>query len=456
MNRYKDLLSDTFVIGIGNFMTKLIYFFLMPIYTLSLSANEFGQADLLNNLAALLLPLLTLSISEGVFRFVLDKRENPNELLSIGISIIGICSLIFALCVVCVFSYTKESYWIYFYFYFISEAFRSLFAQFARGTGKIRVFSISGIIAAFVLFASTYMLLQELLLGVNGYLLAFIIANSCSIAYLYLSVKSIQNLVWSFSVEKTKMVLLYSLPLIPNTLSWWATNVFSRYIIAYHCGIGLAGLFAAISKLPALVNIVTSVFQQSWQISSVRESEAKDRIVFYSKIFTLYSAVALIAGSIILIMIPYISRFVLQGDFYAAWIYTPLLLFSAILGCFSVYFGNFYTVSKNTKAVMITTLYGAITNVLLCIVFVPLWDIYGALIASVASFMVIVTIRYRDTYKMFPIQFNKSIIFSSLVLLFLESIAMTLDEQCGYMTAYVISGIIIILNSLLVISTLKK
>ena len=102
-------------------MTKLIYFFLMPIYTLSLSANEFGQADLLNNLAALLLPLLTLSISEGVFRFVLDKRENPNELLSIGISIIGICSLIFALCVVCVFSYTKESYWIYFYFYFRSS-----------------------------------------------------------------------------------------------------------------------------------------------------------------------------------------------------------------------------------------------------------------------------------------------------------------------------------------------
>src|SRR3712207_8183919 len=78
-NRYKELLSDTLVIGLGNFTTKLIYFFLMPIYTMAMTASEFGEADLLNNLAALLLPVFTLSIAEGVFRFVLDKKERSEE-----------------------------------------------------------------------------------------------------------------------------------------------------------------------------------------------------------------------------------------------------------------------------------------------------------------------------------------------------------------------------------------
>ena len=50
-------------------MTKLIYFFLMPIYTLALTTEEFGLADLLNNSLQLVMPVFTLSITDAVFRF---------------------------------------------------------------------------------------------------------------------------------------------------------------------------------------------------------------------------------------------------------------------------------------------------------------------------------------------------------------------------------------------------
>ena len=218
----------------------------------------------------------------------------------------------------------------------------------------------------------TYILVKELKLGVDGYLWAFIIANSVAIIYLLLSVKGIRSFSWSYSKAKHKEVLLYSLPLIPNTLFWWATNISSRYILAYDCGLAIAGFFAATSKLPALVNVVTSVFQQSWQISSVQQSESNDHIAFYSKVFSLYSGAVFIFGSVILLLVPFISKFVLQGEFYQAWIYTPLLLFSAILGCLSVYFGNFYTVAKKSKSVMTTTMCGAIVNIILCLVLIPL------------------------------------------------------------------------------------
>lgn len=448
MNRYKELLSDTLVIGIGNFTTKLIYFFLMPIYTIAMTAGEFGEADLLNNLAALLLPIFTLSIAEGVFRFVLDKKESPNELLSAGISIISKCSIVAAIAVGIAYFLTMEQYWIYFYLYFITEAVRSMLAQFSRGVGNVRNFSISGIIAAAVLFGATYFLVKTLTLGVIGYLLSFVIANLCSILYLVVSVSAIRCFAWTYSATKTKEILLYSLPLIPNTLSWWATNVSSRYILAYHCGIALAGLFAATSKLPALVNIVTSVFQQSWQISSVKQSDSADHTVFYSRVFSLYSAMVFVVGGLILVMIPVISRFVLQGEFYDAWVYTPMLLYSAILGCFSVFFGNFYTVTKNSKAVMRTTLYGAISNVVLCFALIPFFGIYGALAANVLSFVIITLARFLDTQKFMPINFNKMLIISSIVLLFIEAIGMTLNNKVGYITSYTSLMLILLFNIL--------
>ena len=112
MNRYKALLSDTLLIGIGNFTTHLVYFFLMPIYTLAMTASDFGLADLLNNLVALLLPVFTLSISEGVFRFILDKNENPKVLLTSGLSIIASCAIILLLVITIVYLVRNEQYWI--------------------------------------------------------------------------------------------------------------------------------------------------------------------------------------------------------------------------------------------------------------------------------------------------------------------------------------------------------
>ena len=105
MNKYKSLFSDTLVFGLGNFTTKLIYFFLMPIYTLSLTTEEFGLADLLNNSLQLVMPVLTLSITDAVFRFVLDKDSNHRSLFCNGLQILGYSYImvIFITTVVCFF-----------------------------------------------------------------------------------------------------------------------------------------------------------------------------------------------------------------------------------------------------------------------------------------------------------------------------------------------------------------
>ena len=53
MKKYKKLLINIFIFGIGGFGQKVLSFFLIPLYTSSLSTQEFGTVDLIINVVQL-------------------------------------------------------------------------------------------------------------------------------------------------------------------------------------------------------------------------------------------------------------------------------------------------------------------------------------------------------------------------------------------------------------------
>lgn len=448
MGKLKSLVSDTLIFAIGNFTVKFLYFVLMPIYTVSLSSDEFGLADLLNNTLQLLVPILTLSISDAVFRFMLDKNADKSSFLSNGfyvlmgsILVVTIGTILFS----CFFNI--EIYWYYFALWYIVESLRILFAQYTRAEGKIWTFSINGIIGAFILLISTYSFVLKLKLGVNGYLISFIVSDVASILFLMLRENLLKQIKWD-KVKKSViiMMLTYCLPLIPNMLSWWFTNISSRYVIAGFCGLSVAGLFSSASKLPALLNIVTSVFQQSWQIASVREYQESQTSSFFDSVFRKYSFLCLIACSTLIILVPYVSKIVLKGEFYKAWIYTPMLLFSALLGCYSTFLGTFYSVVKDNVKAMKSTFWGAGTNVILCICTIPFIGVTGALIANAVSYMVIVVIRMKDVQQYIYLPIKYKILSMSLLFCLVQAVSMSLDLKIGLYVSVVSIVIIMLLH----------
>lgn len=447
MNKYKSLFSDTLIFGVGNFTTKLIYFFLMPIYTLVLTTEEFGLADLLNNSLQLVMPILTLSITDAVFRFALDKDSNHKLLLCNGLRLLGYSYIVVLFLVVFIFIFYPVNYWWLFAILYVSESLKFLFAQFARGLGKVKEFAVNGIIGAVFLLVSTYLFLKIFRFGVNGYLMAFIIANIMSIIYLLWKV-NIKSYIEFSLYDKTLMrnMIIYSLPLIPNMLSWWITNISSRYIIAGYCGLGIAGLFAGASKVPALINVVASVFQQAWQFASVKEYQESKESEFYSRVFYYYSFFVTMSSAIILATLPYLSRFILKGEFYEAWIYTPLLLFSATLGCYSIFFGTFYAVAKDNKRAMYTTIIGALVSISLCFLLIPVIGIMGALIANVASYAVIVGMRVCDSRRYVRIAINYSVVIVDVSLVFCQAIVLSVPFSGHIFVSVIIPFLLIFLH----------
>ena len=90
----KYLLKNTFLLSIGNFGSKLISFFLVPLYTNILTTSEYGTLDLMTIISTVVVPIITLNISEAIMRFSMDKDTDKNKILSVGVHILLLSSVL--------------------------------------------------------------------------------------------------------------------------------------------------------------------------------------------------------------------------------------------------------------------------------------------------------------------------------------------------------------------------
>lgn len=80
-SKYKYLIKNTGILAISNFSSKLLVFFLVPIYTSVLSTAEYGTYDLAMSTVLLLYPVLTVNIVDGVMRFSMEKGADHTKII---------------------------------------------------------------------------------------------------------------------------------------------------------------------------------------------------------------------------------------------------------------------------------------------------------------------------------------------------------------------------------------
>lgn len=73
-------------------------------------------------------------------------------------------------------------------------------------------------------------------------------------------------------------------------------------------------------------------------------------------------------------------------DFQIAWKYTPLLISGAIYSGMFGFYAGIYAAAKNSKNVTITTIIGAIINIVLNCILIPYIGIQGAVIATYIAY----------------------------------------------------------------------
>lgn len=445
-NKYLQLVFNTGIFAIGNFLVKLIQFFLLPLYTSIMSSEEYGTAELLNNFSEIMFPVITLAIYESVFRFSIDNEENRDTVLYEGTLLITKRFILLFLFIIVIQFFIHYPYTYYILFVLFSYSLRMFFANFARGSGYAKCFSLSGIADALSLSFFSWLYLVHFKLGVKGYLAALGCAHIVSIITLLSGAQIIRRIMKRKSdKELLKNMLHYSLPLIANNIAFLVTSMTGRYFVFFMYGSGIAGLYTAANKLPAVISMMSQIFQQSWQLSSVQEYQSEDYTDFLENVLKVYSIGMFVFGAAAICAIPVLAKITLKKEFYGARIYISPMMLAVLIQCMSIYFGAILIALKKTKDIMYGMILGGIVNIVISGLLIKKIGIWSVLIAGILCYLSILIHRIWivNKYIKFSKHFEVSIPLFSI--LCVQTVIMCFDNTFYTILAVILFFLMIII-----------
>ncbi len=405
MDKYRKLLSNTLILTIGTFASKLLVYFLMPLYTAILSTEQYGTADLITNAANLLIPFCCIGITHGVFRFAADDDENNKVVFSSGVSVLLVSSTIFVLLSPLIsFIPNFQSYAWLIALYVVSSNFHTLAKEYIRAKGRMKLYAVQSIFGTALVIAFNLLFLIPMNLGVTGYVLSVAVADAVGTVFLVVYAKLYKDFSFKLtSKSKIKEMLRYSLPMMPTTVIWWITNVSDRFVVTYICGSAANGLYSAAYKIPTVIALVAGVFNEAWQLSAISESKDKREVGnFFSAVFEKYQAILFLGCSLLIPFTPLATKILLNESYFSAWKFMPVLLLATVFSSLVTFIGTIYTVKKKTMMSLFTAAAGAGLNIALNILMIPSMGAQGAGIATAISYFAVFTLRAIHSKKFMP------------------------------------------------------
>ena len=447
MNQYNKLKKNTIVLTIGNFSSKFMSYILVPLYTYALSTSEYGVVDLISTTVSLLIPVMTLVVSESVMRYALDNKYDRSQVFSIGIYITVASCLIFLM----LYPFINRidmlgKYFLLFYGVYVSHAVTSIVGQFVKGIEKIKTYTIAGVVQTFSFLVINIVALLILRTGVTGYLLSNILSNCLGITILAVGAQLHRFLISPNKLDLVTMkeMLGYSIPLIPNNISWWISDSSDKYILALFYGAGVVGMYSTAYKIPSIMQVFTTIFWSAWQISAVENFGSKESEIFFGSVYRNLSSLFTLVCAFVICASEFIAFFAFQNEFFRAWTYSPLLILGFLFSGLSSFLGSVYTSAKKTRMIFVSTICAACINIALNFVLIPPYGGYGAAIATLLSYFAIWLFRIIDTRKILKIEINlKKDAVNYLVLLVLVIITISFHGMCRSLLSILLVSLII-------------
>lgn len=410
-NKYKILFKDTAIFAVGNLGSKMILFFLVPLYTNYLTTEEYGTADLIFTVGQLVVPVVSLTIYDAVMRFGLGKKNRSEDVLKVGVTI-GIIGTICTICITPIWNiYTPISAWKwYLCIYVIGSFVLSILKSYLKVKELNKNFAAVSVLQTLIMAILNILLLVCYKTGVKGYMIANIVAVYISVGISALWGRVIEDLRRSkFDRELFSEMVRYSAPLILNDLSWWVIHSSDKFMVEAMIGATALGLYTVATKIPSLINVMIGIFGQAWGISSVKEIESTNDTAFYTKVFEGYSFITFFCCLILAFIIKPFMLIYVGVDFRESWMFVPMLLVSAVFSAISAYYGQLYGALKKSWNSMVSTVVAALVNIVANYYFIPRVGINGAVIGTVLAYIALMIVRMVDVrrYISFSINYKK-------------------------------------------------
>ncbi len=453
MDRYKKLASNTIVLAIGQFSSKVLSYILIILYTRAewLETADMSSATNITNTANLLMSIVTISIGEAVIRFGLEKKINGTQVFSIGVF-----TAIFGFLVLAPFMPLisrlmnqlngSSGNGVLIYIFIITSSLRTICGFYVRSRGNVKLYALDGIITTFTLLIFGVIFMGVFKLKAVGYIISIIASDFLSIVFLFYMANLHKRLiVVGIDKELRRSMIKYSLPLTPSLVAWWLATSANGYFVTNMISREANGLYSAASKLPGIIVIISGIVSQAWQMSAVTERNSRTVANFYTNVFNIYQGVVYVVASGMLLFNKQLTGF-FGSNYSDAYKYTPFIIVGVMFSCFSTFLNSIYLADKKSGKSFLTAFIGSMLNIILSYVLVPIIGVYGATIGSMVNFGVVFLIRAIDTQKIVLITYNKLKIGLNIGFIFIMALLIIFEKPYSFIIRAVLFVLIVAMN----------
>lgn len=445
-----------FIFAIGVFFTKIISFFFVPIYSKYLSAQEFGDVDILTTSASLAIPIFTLAITEAVIKYGIDDKSDLKKVFSTCLIITLFGTVTMSLSLLVIGQYIYSDYLLVTILFFTTECLFLFLQAFAKALKNTVAYVISSIIYSVI---STILIIVFIVIkdfGVNGYMIGMSAGTLAAIIYLSIVCKT-----WKYlslkSVNKNSLfkMISYSAPLALSNVGYWAITGSDKYITKILMGDDATAYLSMIHKIPTLCTLLFSIFNYAYAMSALKdhqitEETTKEDTIFYSKLFN-YVILMLVFGCLLVSFLSQGIASLYANIYWSYWIYIPLYSFGVVLGSFRSFYTSIYCVKEKTIKIMGIIFVGAAINIILCYTLMKYTGLglWATAISTIACNSFIFIFYYFDSRRYIRIKLNKSEIIS-LTSCFISAVLPILIGNKPYLfypTLFLLTSLVFFLNA---------
>lgn len=425
MKREQALLKNTLIIAFGTILPKFSSIITLPIITAQLTKNEYGVFDLITTLVALFLPVITLQIQTASFRFLIDCEHDEKEkkVIITTISAFVLVVSFFSLNLLFLISYKINVFTrILIILYFEADIFLNVLQQVARGLHMNKLYSLSSVLVSIINMILILLLVQAVNIGLNGVLLSIGIATCVAAIILLYQLKIWQYIdINFFSWERLKELLVYSFPMVPNTLSNWVMNLSDRIVVSLVLGIEANAIYSVANKIPNLFTSVQGTFVLAWQENASIASKDDDIEIYYTKMFDAIFRIFFAIMAWLIALTPVLFVVLIKGDYEHAYFQMPILYIALLFSAVASFIGGIYVAAKQTKSIGLTTIVAAVINLIVNVSLINFIGLFAASLSTLVSYIALAIFRMKNIQKYVGIRYNfPNIILMCMILMIMS------------------------------------
>lgn len=415
----KTSFKDTLIYGLGNVAVKIVGLLLIPIYTNHkyFSVDDFAIIGLIDITGLILTAFMASALPQSLTRWYWDKdyKNNQKGIFFMALSTQLVISIVFCLILIPLsgsFSLLilKKTDWSLIIKLIVLsssvQAVNNLINTLMRLQSKSLLYSVTNLLKlASVLSLTLYFILSEKM-GIEGIYLAQVIGNSFIVIILIGYIIKNSRIFFDFSVLRSMNI--YGFPLLVANISAALLTVIDRYSLNSLTILKSVALYTMAFKLTSVLKLVlVDSIKLAVGPMMIKRMDAPDNRRFYSKVL-LYSSYIVMFGIIGISLFSFEIIKLLAGskDFWGAVIVVPFL-------SLSIFFVNMKEVTvyglhiaKKTRIIGFIVVVATILSLVLNILFIPIWDITGAALATLLSQFIYWLACYYYSQKVFYVPYE--------------------------------------------------